>query len=49
MNSWLLIALLVGVLLGAHLAYWVEDCLRGPILRAYDDALAEIEVLQDSD
>lgn len=41
-------ALGIGILLGGTLAYWYEDVLRGPIMRAYDADLAGVPESTDS-
>lgn len=35
----LVAALFAGLYIGGFLAFWFEDVLRGPVMRAYDDAL----------
>lgn len=33
------LTLMLGIVLGGFLAYWFEDTLRGPILRAYEETI----------
>lgn len=37
--NWVITALGVGLFLGGFMQQWFEDVLRGPIMRAYDDAI----------
>lgn len=37
--SWVITGLGVGLFLGGFMQQWFEDVLRGPIMRAYDDAI----------